>query len=80
VGVLILAPKAAEEIRRKLVDSTDDFRNTAGNVVSKGREAVDLGRQAFEDVRETATEQGKDLYNQGRQAVSDIAAHSKGVS
>src|SRR3954463_15607607 len=55
---LMFAPKAGSELRRTLYDSTGDIRKkatdaygqatqTVNDYVSKGKDAVDRGRQAF---------------------------------
>jgi len=73
---LMFAPKAGFELRRTIYDSTGDIRRkaydaygqatqTVNEVVSKGREAVDRGRQAYESARDTATEGN---FGQGRQS------------
>jgi len=66
---LMFAPKAGSEIRQTLYESTGDIRRKAydaygqateqvNTVVSKGRQAVDRGREAFESARQTAAGQG----------------------
>lgn len=65
---LMFAPKAGSEIRQRLYDSTGDIRRKAyetydqateqvNNIVAKGRQAVDRGRDAFESARQSATGQ-----------------------
>jgi gas vesicle protein len=71
---LLFAPKAGSDLRQTLYDSTGDISKKASDMVSKGREAVDRGREAFDSARESATETGKELYNQGREAVSDLSS------
>jgi gas vesicle protein len=84
VVALMFAPKAGSELRETLCDSTDELRKKASDaygqatktvteVVARGKEAATRGREAFESARESATEQGRDLYNQGRQAVTDFS-------
>lgn len=64
---LMFAPKAGAEIRQTLYESTGDIRRKAydaygqateqvNNVVSKGRQAVDRGRDAFEAARQSASQ------------------------
>lgn len=66
---LMFAPKAGAEIRQTLYESTGDIRRKAydaygqateqvNTVVSKGRQAVDRGRDAFEAARQSAAGQG----------------------
>ena len=86
---LMFAPKAGSEIRQTLYDSTGDIRRKAydaygqateqvNNVVSKGRQAVDRGREAFETARQSAAGTGgngstTDFGGQNRPGVSDFA-------
>jgi gas vesicle protein len=62
---LMLAPKAGSELRQSLYDSTDDIRKktynaydqatrTVNDYVTKGRDAVERGKQAFETARQDA--------------------------
>lgn len=76
---LMLAPKSGSELRRTIYDSTEDLRKKASHAsqvvnetVAKGREAVERGRRAYDDVRKAATEQGQEIYDLGRQAVKDF--------
>jgi len=66
---LMFAPKAGSELRQKLYDSTGDIRQkaydaygqaqqTVNDYVSKGKDAVDRGKQAFNSARESATTEG----------------------
>ena len=66
---LMFAPKAGSEFRQRLYESTGDIRRKAtetydqaseqvNNMVTKGRQAVDRGREAFESARQTAAAQG----------------------
>ena len=65
---LMFAPKAGSEIRQRLYESTGDIRRKANetydqaseqvnNMVTKGRQAVDRGREAFETARQSAASQ-----------------------
>jgi gas vesicle protein len=74
---LMFAPKAGSDLRQTLYDSTGDIRKKASDMVSKSAEAVDRGRQAFDSARQSATETGKDLYNQGREVVSDLSSRNR---
>jgi gas vesicle protein len=87
---LMFAPKAGSEFRQRLYDSTGDIRRKAyetydqaseqvNNMVSKGRQAVDRGREAFESARQSATGQGgngttSDFGSQSRSGVSDFSS------
>ena len=62
---LMFAPKTGSEIRQTLYDSTGDIRRKAydaygqaseqvNNIVSKGRQAVDRGREAYDTARQQA--------------------------
>src|SRR4029077_1004577 len=64
---LMFAPRAGSELRRTLYDSTGDIRKkandaygqaaqTVNDYVAKGKEAVDRGRQAYDNARESATD------------------------
>jgi gas vesicle protein len=66
---LMFAPRSGSELRQNLYDSTGDLRRKAyetygqaseqvNNIVSKGRQAVDRGREAFESARQSASGQG----------------------
>ena len=84
---LMFAPKAGTEIRQRLYDSTGEIRKKAyetydtaseqvNNMVTKGRQAVDRGREAFESARQTATGQGNGStseFTQTRSGVSDFS-------
>src|SRR5687767_16036766 len=65
---LMFAPKSGSEIRQRLYDSTGDIRRRAyetydqateqvNNIVSKSRQAVDRGREAFDSARQSAAGQ-----------------------
>lgn len=65
---LMFAPKAGSELRQRLYEQTGDIRQKAyetygqateqvNNIVSKGRQAVDRGREAFESARQSAAAQ-----------------------
>jgi gas vesicle protein len=86
---LMFAPKAGSEFRQHLYDSTGDIRRKAyetydqaseqvNNMVSKGRQAVDRGREAYESARQSASGQGggngttSDFNTQNRPGVSDF--------
>jgi gas vesicle protein len=89
---LMFAPKAGSEFRQRLYESTGDIRKKAyetydqasdqvNNMVSKGRQAVDRGREAFENARQSAAGQAtggngttSDFgSSQGRSSVSDFS-------
>ncbi len=64
---LMFAPKAGAELRQTLYDSAGDISKKAreaygqageqlNNVVSKGRHAVERGREAFESARVDASD------------------------
>lgn len=66
---LMFAPKAGSEFRQRLYESTGDIRRKAtetydqaseqvNNMVTKGRQAMDRGREAFESARQSAAGQG----------------------
>lgn len=66
---LMFAPKAGSEFRQRLYESTGDIRRKAtetydqaseqvNNMVTKGRQAMDRGREAFENARQSAAGQG----------------------
>ena len=90
---LMFAPKAGSEFRQRLYDSTGDIRRKAyetydqaseqvNNMVSKGRQAVDRGRDAFESARQSATGQGggngtTDFSNPNRSGVSDFGSATR---
>jgi gas vesicle protein len=87
---MLFAPKAGSEVRQRLYDSTGDIRRRAtetydqaseqvNNMVSKGRQAVDRGREAFETARQSAAGQATgdngspaDFGHQSRSGVSDF--------
>ena len=90
---LMFAPKAGSEFRQRLYDSTGDIRRKAyetydqaseqvNNMVSKGRQAVDRGRDAFESARQSAAGQGggngtTDFSNPNRSGVSDFGSGTR---
>ena len=87
---LMFAPKAGSEFRQRLYDSTGDIRRKAyetydqaseqvNNMVAKGRQAVDRGREAFDSRAAVgdrsgtaATARTSDFGNQSRPGVSDF--------
>ena len=87
---LMFAPKAGSEIRQRLYEQTGDIRQKAyetygqateqvNNIVTKGRQAVDRGREAFESARQSAAGQTPganggttDFGTQNRAGVSDF--------
>jgi gas vesicle protein len=86
---LMFAPKAGSEFRQRLYDSTGDIRRKAyetygqaseqvNTMMNKGRQAVDRGREAFENARQQASGQGagngstSDFGTQNRPGVSDF--------
>jgi len=88
---LMFAPKVGSEFRQKIYEQTGDIRRKAyetygqaseqvNNIVSKGRQAVDRGREAFENARQSAAGQGggngstSDFGSQSRGGVSDFNA------
>ncbi len=83
---LMFAPKVGSELRQKIYDSTGDIRRKAyetygqaseqvNNIVTKGRQAVDRGIEAFDSARQAAG-QGNggttDFGSQSRSGVSDF--------
>ncbi len=63
---LMFAPKAGNELRQRLYDSTGDLRRKAyetydqaseqvNTVASKARQAVERGKEAFDSARQTAS-------------------------
>jgi gas vesicle protein len=95
---LMFAPKAGSEIRQRLYESTGDIRKKAyetydqaseqvNNMVTKGRQAVDRGREAFENARQTASGQATggngstaDFGSQTRSGVSDFNSSARTTS
>lgn len=88
---LMFAPKSGSETRQRLYDSTDDIRRKAydtygqateqvNNIVTKGRQAVDRGREAFENARDSASGQTSgnggtsDFGTPARPGVSEFGA------
>ena len=88
---LMFAPKTGSEIRQTLYDSTGDIRRKAydaygqasdqvNNIVSKGRQAVERGREAYDSARQSAqTGNGgsTDFGSQSRQGMSDFNAPTR---
>jgi gas vesicle protein len=92
---LMFAPKSGSEIRQRLYDSTGDIRRRAyetydqateqvNNIVSKSRQAVDRGREAFDSARQSAAGQTtggngstSEFGNQSRSGVSDFNAGAR---
>jgi gas vesicle protein len=81
---MMFAPKAGSELRQRLYDSTDDLRRKAyetygqaseqvNNIVAKGRQAVDRGREAFENARQSAAGQSG-----GNGSTSEFGSHHSG--
>jgi gas vesicle protein len=86
---LMFAPRAGSEFRQSLYDSTHDLRRRAydaygqaseqmNDIVSKGRQAMDRGREAFESARQSAAGQAggngsTDLGGQSRPGVTDFS-------
>lgn len=79
---LMFAPRAGNELRQTLYDSTGELRRKAANAygqasetvnsyVSKGKQAIERGKEAFESARETATEQGKEFFEKARKTATD---------
>jgi gas vesicle protein len=73
---LMFAPRAGSELRQTIFESTDDIRRKASdaygqaseqvnNMVSKGKQAMDRGAEAFDSARQSAAGQGGD-FGQGR--------------
>lgn len=69
---LMLAPKAGVEIRRQLADQAEKLRKQAadaygsassaiGDVLSRSREAVNVGREAYEQTRSSANGAARDM-------------------
>jgi gas vesicle protein len=86
---LMFAPRTGPEFRQTLYDSTGDLRRKANEAygqaaqqvndfVAKGRQAVDRGREAFDNARKSASGQGGnggstwDEGNPNRSGVSDF--------
>ena len=85
---LMFAPKAGSEIRQTLYDSTGEIRRKAydaygqateqvNTAVSKGRQAVERGREAFDAARQTAAGTGgngttTEYTGQNRAGVADF--------
>jgi gas vesicle protein len=82
---MMFAPRTGSEIRQTLYDSTGDIRRKAhdaydqaseqvNNIVSKSRQAVDRGREAFDSARQSAQSGngGTDFGAQSRQGVTDF--------
>src|ERR1700736_3945396 len=82
---LMFAPKAGSELRRTLYDSTGDIRKKASDAygqatqtvneyVSKGRDAVERGKQAFDSARQNANGQADESFSSTR---NDFASSVK---
>ena len=87
---LMFAPRAGSELRQTLYDSTGDLRRKAyetygqateqvNNMVAKGKQAVDRGKEAFENARHSASESAgnggaTEFGAQIRQGVSDFTS------
>lgn len=91
---LMFAPKAGSEFRQRIYESTGDIRRKAyetygqaseqvNHMVTKGRQAVDRGREAFEHARQAATGQTAgngsptEFGSQTRGGVSDFTAGNR---
>jgi gas vesicle protein len=85
---LMFAPRAGSELRQTLYDSTGDLRRKAyetydqaseqvNNFVAKGRQAVDRGREAYENARQSASGQAG---NGGSSWDSPASPNRSGVS
>jgi gas vesicle protein len=84
---LMFAPRSGSEIRQTIYDQTGDIRRKAydaygqaseqvNNMVAKGRQAVDRGREAFENARQSASGgngSSTDFGSQSRPGVSDFS-------
>ena len=90
---LMFAPRVGSEMRQTLYDSTGDLRRKAydaygqaseqiNNMVSKGKQAVDRGREAFDSARQSASQGngGTDNYGQSRQGATDFNTGSRPTS
>jgi gas vesicle protein len=75
----LFAPKAGNELRRQLADSSGRFRRSAtdaldaaskkaNDLVTRSRDAVDRGREAVE----RGVERGKDALAQARKDAKDV--------
>jgi len=67
------------DIRRKATETYDQASEQVNNIVTKGRQAVDRGREAFESARQSAASQTtggngttSDFGTPGRSGVSDF--------
>jgi gas vesicle protein len=83
---LMFAPKAGSEIRQRLYESTGDLRRKAyetydqaseqvNTVASKARQAVDRGKEAFDNARQSASGQ-----TSGRNGTTSDFSNRSGVS
>ena len=83
---LMFAPRAGSEIRQRLYETTGDMRRKAyqtydqaseqvNTVASKAREAVERGKEAFDNARQSASGQGS-----GNGGTTDFANRPGGVS
>jgi len=92
---LMFAPKAGSELRQTLYESTGDIRKKAydaygqaseqvNTYVSKGKQAVERGREAFDNARQSASgplgtaSSGSD-FGQNRPGVTDFSTSRSGV-
>lgn len=83
---LMFAPRAGSEIRQRLYETTGDMRRKASQtydqaseqvntVASKARQAVERGKEAFDNARQSASGQ-----TGGNGATADFANRPGGVS
>ena len=83
---LMFAPRAGSEIRQRLYDTTGDMRRKASQtydqaseqvntVASKARQAVERGKEAFDNARQSASGQGS-----GNGSTTEFANRPGGVS
>ena len=90
---LMFAPKAGSELRQTLYESTGDIRKKAydaygqateqvNNYVAKGKQAVERGREAFDNARQSASGtggNGQTATEFGRQGTTDFNPSRTGV-
>jgi gas vesicle protein len=89
---LMFAPKAGSELRQTLYESTGDIRKKAydaygqateqvNTYVAKGKQAVDRGREAFDNARQSATGQPGTTGSAdfARPGVTDFTSSRSGV-
>ncbi len=83
---LMFAPRAGSEIRQRLYETTGDVRRKAhqtydqaseqvNTVASKARRAVERGKEAFDNARQSASGQGS-----GNGGTTEFTNHPGGVS